>query len=268
MRAGRHARRRSRIYALLDSPSLTGAYRFVVDARRADASSRSRRRLFLRDEVQKLGIAPLTSMFFHGENTQRARSTTSAPRCTTPTALLLALRDRRVALAAARQPRALHVSALRGRGPTGFGLIQRDRDFDHYQDLETRAERRPERRGSRRRATGAPGRVELVEIPTNADINDNIVAYWVPERQLAAGRAARVRLHACTGTATTRRGRPAGASSPPAATAARSRARTASSSTSAARSSAPVPADAGAARRRDASRAATRSAASRSISTW
>ncbi len=73
------------IYALLDSPSLTGAYRFVVRPGEQTAVDVDAR-LFLRREVQKLGIAPLTSMFFHGENTRPRSSTTSVPRCTTPTA--------------------------------------------------------------------------------------------------------------------------------------------------------------------------------------
>jgi glucans biosynthesis protein len=78
------------------------------------------------------------------------------------------------------------VSGLQTENPKGFGLIQRDRDFDHYQDLETQAQRRPS-------VWIAPdgnwdaGRVEVVEIPTSADINDNIVAYWVPKQVAQVG---------------------------------------------------------------------------------
>ena len=75
-------------------------------------------------------------------------------------------------------------------GLRGFGLIQRDRNFDHYQDLETRQDRRPslwiEPRGS-----WGPGKVELVEIPVQKEFNDNVVAYWVPEQQAPAGTAFR-----------------------------------------------------------------------------
>jgi len=63
----------------------------------------------------------------------------------------------------------------------GFGLLQRDRDFEHYQDLETQAERRPSAWVAPRQDWGG-GRVEVVEIPTNGDTNDNIVTYWVPEK--------------------------------------------------------------------------------------
>src|SRR5207244_12691926 len=76
-------------------------------------------------------------------------------------------------------PRTLNVSGFQMQGPKGFGLVQRDRDFDHYQDLETAAQRRPSVWIAPRQDWGT-GRVELVEIPTNDDTNDNVVAYWVP----------------------------------------------------------------------------------------
>jgi glucans biosynthesis protein len=73
----------------------------------------------------------------------------------------------------------LSVSDFRASDIRGFGLIQRDRDFDHYQDLETRPDLRPSAWVVPHGNWGE-GRVELVEIPTKADINDNVVAYWVP----------------------------------------------------------------------------------------
>ena len=58
------------IYALLDSPSVTGAYRYLVRPGEQTAIVVDSQ-IFPRREVQKIGIAPLTSMFFHGENTLR-----------------------------------------------------------------------------------------------------------------------------------------------------------------------------------------------------
>src|SRR5206468_5656900 len=63
----------------------------------------------------------------------------------------------------------------------GFGLLQRDRDFEHYQDLETHPERRASAWVEASGDWGA-GFVELVEIPTPSDTNDNVVAYWVPQK--------------------------------------------------------------------------------------
>jgi glucans biosynthesis protein len=76
-------------------------------------------------------------------------------------------------------PTSLEVSGLELRDPRGFGLLQRDRDFASYQDLETRMELRPSAWVAPKEHWGE-GRVELVEIPTRSEVNDNIVAYWVP----------------------------------------------------------------------------------------
>jgi glucans biosynthesis protein len=76
-------------------------------------------------------------------------------------------------------PRTLQVNGFQLHNPRGFGLIQRDRDFDHYQDLETRQELRPSIWIVPQGQWG-DGRVELVQLPTKKDINDNIVAYWLP----------------------------------------------------------------------------------------
>jgi glucans biosynthesis protein len=76
-------------------------------------------------------------------------------------------------------PKTLHVSSFKMDNPKGFGLLQRDRNFDHYQDLETRAEKRP---GVWIQPSGdwGPGRLELIEIPTDSEVNDNVTAFWVP----------------------------------------------------------------------------------------
>jgi glucans biosynthesis protein len=167
------------VYALLDSPSLTGAYRFVVEPGdqtivKVDC------RVFLRREVKKLGIAPLTSMFYHGENTTRSFSD-FRPETHDSDGLLLSFASGEWLWRPLDNPRTLHVSALHMENPKGFGLMQRDRDFKNYEDLETHAERRPSVWIVPRQDWGA-GRVELVEIPTNFDTNDNVVAYWVPEK--------------------------------------------------------------------------------------
>jgi glucans biosynthesis protein len=77
-------------------------------------------------------------------------------------------------------PRTLHVTSFAMENPRGFGFLQRDRDFNHYQDLETQAERRASAWVEPAGDWGK-GRVEVVQIPTNSDTNDNAVAYWVPE---------------------------------------------------------------------------------------
>jgi glucans biosynthesis protein len=166
------------VYALLDSPSLTGAYRFVVDP--GDQTIVTvESKLFLRKEVQKLGIAPLTSMFYFGENTLRAFPDVR-PEVHDTDGLLASFASGEWLWRPLDNPKALAINTFQTLGPKGFGLLQRDRIFDHYQDLETRADLRPSVWIAPRNDWG-DGAIELVEIPSNSEVNDNIVAYWVPK---------------------------------------------------------------------------------------
>jgi glucans biosynthesis protein len=81
----------------------------------------------------------------------------------------------------------LRVSSLLDQRLGGFGLMQRDRDFDSYLDLEARYEQRPSLWVTPREGEWGKGAVQLVEIPSNDEINDNIVAFWVPDRPFKAG---------------------------------------------------------------------------------
>lgn len=167
------------IYALMDSARLTGAYRFVVkpgDATEVDV----RLRLFRRREVAKLGMAPLTSMFLFGENGSRTPAD-YRPEVHDSDGLLLALGSGEWLWRPLRNPRELSVSRFSADGLRGFGLLQRDREFDHYQDLEARPDRRPSTWITPQGRWG-PGAVELVEIPSEKETNDNVVAYWLPDR--------------------------------------------------------------------------------------
>jgi len=142
-------------------------------------------KVFMRREVSKLGMAPVTSMFFFGENTPRCFDD-FRPEVHDSDGLLLNTREGEWLWRPLDNPGTLRVSGFEMKDPVGFGLIQRDRKSEDYQDLETHAEQRPctwiEPRGE-----WGKGRVELVEIPTNADTNDNIVAYWIPEKLPAPG---------------------------------------------------------------------------------
>jgi glucans biosynthesis protein len=167
------------VYALLDSVRLSGAYRFVIhpgDATVVDVEAK----LFLRREITKLGLAPLTSMFYFGENAVR-HFDDFRPEVHDSDGLLINTAEGEWLWRPLDNTDTLHVGGFQMKDPKGFGLIQRDRDFANYQDLETRAELRPSAWVEPHGEWGA-GRVELVEIPTNSDTNDNIVAYWVPEK--------------------------------------------------------------------------------------
>jgi glucans biosynthesis protein len=165
------------IYALLDSPSLAGAYRFVVDPGE-ETIVKVDSQLFLRKEVRKLGVAPLTSMFFHGDNTNRWFED-FRPEVHDSDGLLVNFKTGEWLWRPLDNPTALDVSGFAATDPRGFGLLQRDREFEHYQDLETHAQRRPSVWIAPTHGWGE-GRIELVQIPTDSDTNDNVVSYWVP----------------------------------------------------------------------------------------
>ena len=167
------------IYALLDSPRMTGAYRFVVRPGEQTVTE-VQSRLFARKEIGKLGIAPLTSMFFHGENTLR-KYDDFRPEVHDSDGLLLASSTGEWLWRPVDNPDSLDVSSFNLPNPKGFGLLQRDRDWDHYQEVETHSELRPSVWIVPKGQWGA-GHAELVEIPTKNEVNDNIVTYWVPEK--------------------------------------------------------------------------------------
>jgi glucans biosynthesis protein len=167
------------IHALLDSPRATGAYRFVLRPGVSTVLDVDAR-LFLRSRVGKLGLAPLTSMFLFGAN-QRAAREDYRPRVHDSDGLSIRAGAREWIWRPLVNPKRLLVTSFTLTDPLGFGLMQRERALGQYQDLEARYDLRPsawiEPKGS-----WGPGRIELVQIPVPDETNDNIVAYWVPDR--------------------------------------------------------------------------------------
>ncbi|MFZ5609183.1 MAG: glucan biosynthesis protein [Pseudomonadota bacterium] len=177
------------IYALLDSPSIAGAYRFIVRPA-AITQVEVTAVLYPRLAIAKLGLAPLTSMFLLGENQPNRVRNDFRPEVHDSDGLLAHTGWREWLWRPLANPRGLRVSRLLDDNPKGFGLVQRDRDFDHYQDLEAGYERRPGYWITPLEDWGK-GAVELVEIPTESEIHDNIAAYWVSEAQVPPGTALR-----------------------------------------------------------------------------
>ncbi len=168
------------LYALLDGASVTGAYRFEI-VPGDQTTIHVECRLYLRDPVEKLGIAPLTSMFFHGED-EMYPIVDYRPEVHDSDGLLLRFESGEWLWRPLQNPKTIQVSSFAMQSPKGLGLLQRDRDFDHHQDLETRTDMRPSVWIETRGDWGA-GHVELMQLPTNTDIHDNIVSYWVPKAQ-------------------------------------------------------------------------------------
>jgi glucans biosynthesis protein len=172
------------IHALLDSPSVAGAYRLTIRPG-LPTTMDVEADLFPRVDLVKVGLAPATSMFFFGPN-DRADIDDYRPEVHDSDGLLM-LNGRGERLwRPLANPKTLQISSFVDAGPRGFGLIQRDRDVKAYEDIEAAYERRPslwvEPVGD-----WGQGAVTLIEIPTDAEIHDNIVAYWQPKTPIPAG---------------------------------------------------------------------------------
>jgi glucans biosynthesis protein len=172
------------IYALLDSESVTGAYRFDIhpgSMTQVEITSE----IYPRNDIEKVGIAPLTSMFLFGEDHSGRHFDDFRPEVHDSDGLMEETGKGEWLWRPLSNPRELRVSRLIDHNPRGFGLLQRDRNFDHYQDAESRFQARPsywiEPHGD-----WGDGGVELVEIPSDEETNDNIVAYWVPNAPVKA----------------------------------------------------------------------------------
>jgi glucans biosynthesis protein len=178
--------RQMTLYALLDSPSVTGAYSFTVQPGPRTVM-RVRARLFMRKQVTELGIAPLTSMYLYGEDKPRPPNDWR-PEVHDSDGLLMQSKPAEWLWRPLGNPEKLRVSYFEFDNPRGFGLLQRDRRFQDYEDLETRHELRP---NAWITPVGQWGRgfVKLVEIPSQKETNDNIVAYWLPRNLPPPGQA-------------------------------------------------------------------------------
>lgn len=178
------------IYALLDSPSVAGAYRYVVrpgQETHMDVTAT----IIPRKEIERIGIAPLTSMFQAGEGDLSQRAD-FRPEIHDSDGLMMQSGSGEWIWRPIRNPKALRISSFGDKNPRGFGLMQRDRDFGSYQDLEARYDARPSY-WVQPHGDWGEGRVDLVEIPTVNEAFDNIVACWTPNAPLATGQPAEFR---------------------------------------------------------------------------
>lgn len=171
--------RRLTLYALLDSPRVAGAYRFVLKPG-AETAMEVKARLYFRADVGKVGLAPLSSMYYFGLN-QHADHDDYRPATHDSGGLSVNAGNGEWIWRPLVNPKRLLVTSFATVDPRGFGLQQRDRRFSSYEDLAARYDLRPGVWIEPKGRWGA-GRVELVQLPTPDETNDNIAAYWVPDR--------------------------------------------------------------------------------------
>jgi glucans biosynthesis protein len=183
------------VYALLDGPSVAGAFRIAHRRSSAGLVQDIEAELHFRARVATLGLAPLTSMYWYGR-TDRAPADDWRPQIHDSDGLAIWTgAGERIWRPLSDPPRVM-ANAFVDRAPRGYGLMQRDRAFDDYQDDGAFYDRRPSAWVEPLGDWG-PGSVQLVEIPTASESEDNIVAFWTPQAPVGAGQslAYRYRLH-------------------------------------------------------------------------
>jgi periplasmic glucans biosynthesis protein len=176
------------IFALMDSERMTGAYRFDVKPGEQTVTE-VHARIFMRatdKPVTTLGLAPLTSMFFFGENQPRPGD--FRPEVHDSDGLMMATGEGEWLWRPLQNPASPLVSSFSMKSLKGFGLMQRDRAFKSYEDTEARYELRPSAWITPLNDFGA-GKIELLQFATPDETHDNVAAYWVPEKPPAPGQS-------------------------------------------------------------------------------
>jgi len=169
------------VHALLDSKSAAASYRFTI---RPGATTvfDVEMSLYPRVDLDHAGLAPMTSMFFFGPN-DRNDVDDFRPAVHDSDGLAIYNGQGEQLWRPLSNPRDLQISTFADLNPHGFGLMQREKNFFAYEDLESQFERRPslwvEPIGD-----WGEGSVQLIEIPTKEEIHDNIAGFWHPKSAL------------------------------------------------------------------------------------
>jgi glucans biosynthesis protein len=171
-------------FALLDSTSASGAYRFQIKPGQ-ETTLEVETRLFFRKPVQVLGFAPLTSMFWRDESDPRPPND-KRPEVHDSDTLLIEDASGKQESHPLQQVDRITTELFPGKNPKGFGLLQRDRNPAHYRDGEAKYSRRPSVFVESLGEWNA-GKVRLIQLPATNEYNDNVVAFWQPEKAPASG---------------------------------------------------------------------------------
>ena len=176
------------VWALLEGPSITGAYRFGLTKDNKNAKGHVTSvtaNLYMREDVERLGIAPLTSMFWYSEK-DKTVAKDWRPEIHDSDGVAIHTGAGQHIWRPLNNPKSVSTNSFIDENPKGFGLIQRDRDFNNYQDDGVFYNKRSSA-WVKPRGKWGKGAVQLIEIPTQDETFDNIVAYWVPEKPAQKG---------------------------------------------------------------------------------
>ena len=184
------AERRMTVYALMDSESLTGAYRFVIEPGEERTTIRVEAHLHARRPVDRLGFAPLSSMYFYGQN-ERPDASHWRPAAFSSSGLLIHEGDGGWTYRPLRNPRNLRLDRFPADGVRGFGLMQRHTRFSTFQDPVARFEKRPSVWVTPQAGFGS-GTLGLVQLPVRSDRHENQVVFFQPRDRIEPGQSVSV----------------------------------------------------------------------------
>ena len=171
------------VHALLDSESTTAAYRFTIRPGGTTVFD-VEMAIYPRVDLDHAGLAPMTSMFFFGPN-DRPNVDDFRPAVHDSDGMAIYNGRGEELWRPLSNPKDLQISTFSDLNPRGYGLMQRQRNFFAYQDLESSFEKRPSLWAEPIGDWG-DGSVQLIEIPTQEEIHDNIAAFWRPKNPLPA----------------------------------------------------------------------------------
>lgn len=173
-----------KIYALMDGKLAVGAYEFEFIPGKI-TETKVKAEIILRKDVDRLGIAPLTSMYWYGENSEASHPSTYPEVHDSDGLLVLNANDEWI-WRPLENPKKPTVNSFKSENVRGFGLLQRDREFSSYEDAEMKYHLRP---GAWIEPDGdwGKGSVQLYRNPTKQDSDDNVGAFWVPEEMPKVG---------------------------------------------------------------------------------
>lgn len=167
------------IYALLDGKSITGAYEFEIKPGKV-TKTKITAEIYLRRNVERLGIAPLTSMFWYGENSQIPQGQ-AYPEVHDSDGVQIKTENGETYWRPIDNPRKPHSQFIDLENPKGYGLIQRDKNFSSYEDTNMKYQLRPSAWIEPDISFGK-GQLQLYRFPTNQDSDDNVTLIWIPSK--------------------------------------------------------------------------------------
>lgn len=172
------------IHGLLDSESVTGAARMTLrpgDVTFIDVEMT----LFARQALEHVGFGCTSATFLSGPQSRRTFDDLR-PSIGEVSGVQMQSGGGEWIYRPVSNPATLQVSSFVDENPKGFGLVQRERDPTAFQDDDQRFELRPSVWNEPLGDWGA-GSVQLIEIPSDSELNKNIIMYWRPKQPLAAG---------------------------------------------------------------------------------